>query len=41
MKNTVEGIKSRPNEADDQINELEDKIAENTQSEQKKRKSNF
>ena len=36
MKNTLEGINSRLDEAEDQIRDLEDKVAENTQSEQKK-----
>ena len=36
MKNTLEGLNSRLDEAEDQIRDLEDKVAENTQSEQKK-----
>ena len=39
MKNTVEGIKSRLNEAEDQISELEDKVEKITQKEQEKEKS--
>ena len=38
MKSTLEGINSRLDEAEDWINHLEDKIAENIQSEQQKRK---
>ena len=38
MKNTVEGIKSRLNEAEDQISELEDKVENNNQKEQEKEK---
>ena len=33
MKNTLEGIKRRPDEAENQISELEDKVEKNTQSE--------
>ena len=38
MKNTLEGINSRLGEADDHINDLENKIAENIQTEQPKEK---
>ena len=38
LKNTVEGIKSRPNEAQDQISELEGKVEKNIQNEQEKEK---
>ena len=38
MKNTVEGMKTRPDEAEDQISELEDKVDKNTQKEQEKEK---
>ena len=38
MKNTGEGIKSRLNEAEDQISELEGKVEKNTQKEQEKEK---
>ena len=38
MKNTLQGINSRRDEAEDQNNDLEDKEAENTQSEQQKEK---
>ena len=38
MKNTVEGIKSRLDEAEDRISELEDKVEKNTQKEQEKQK---
>ena len=34
MKNTLEGINSRLNEAEDQISNLEYKVTEDTQSEQ-------
>ena len=37
MKNTLEGINSRVDEGKDQVHSLEDKKAENNQSEQKKR----
>ena len=36
MKNTLEGINSRINEAEEQINELEDILVENTAAEQNK-----
>ena len=36
MENTSRGINSRLNEAKDQISNLEDKVAENTQLEQRK-----
>ena len=36
LKNTVEGIKRRPNEAEDWISELENKIEKNSQKEQEK-----
>ena len=39
LENTVEGIKSRFNEAEGQITELEDKVERNTQKEQEKEKS--
>ena len=39
MKNTSEVIQSRLNETYDWISNLEDKVAENTQSEQQKEKS--
>ena len=35
MKNTVEGIKSRLDEAEGQISELEDKVETNTKKEKK------
>ena len=38
MKNTLEGINSRWNEAEVQISDLEDKVAETTQSEQQQEK---
>ena len=38
MKNTLEGIKCRLDKAEDWINELEDKVTENTQSEQQQEK---
>ena len=38
MKNTVEGIKSKLDEAENQISELEDKVEKNSQTEQKKEK---
>ena len=34
MKNTVEGIKSRLDEAEDQVSELVDKVEKNSQTEQ-------
>ena len=39
MKNVLEGINIGFDEAEDQISYLEEKIAENTQSEQQKEKS--
>ena len=36
MKNTLEGINSRINEAEEQVNELEDILVENTAAEQNK-----
>ena len=41
MKNTLEGINSRLGEAEDRISDFEDKVAENTQSDQQKEKKNF
>ena len=38
LKNTGEGIKSRLDEAEDQISELEGKVEKNTQKEQEKEK---
>ena len=38
LKNPVDGIKSRPYKAEDQISELEDKVEKNTQNEQDKEK---
>ena len=38
LKNTVEGIKSRLDEAEDQISKLEHKVEKNTQNEQEKEK---
>ena len=38
MKNTIEGINSRVDEADVWISELEDKVGTNTQTEQEKEK---
>ena len=38
MKNTLEGIKSRLDEAEDQISELENRVEKNTQNEQEKEK---
>ena len=38
MKNTLEGIKIRLDEAEDQIGELEDKVEKDTQLEQQKEK---
>ena len=35
-KNSLQGIKSGVDEAEDQVRDLEDKEAENTQSKQKK-----
>ena len=40
MKNTLEGFNSRPDETEERISELEDKVADYTQSEQHKRKKN-
>ena len=38
MKNTLEGINSRVDEAEDWVNNLENKVAENTQLKQQKKK---
>ena len=38
MKNTVEGVKRRLDEAENQISKLEDKVEKNTQNEQEKEK---
>ena len=38
LKNTVQGMKSRFDEAEDQMSELEDKVEKNTQKEQEKGK---
>ena len=38
LKNTGEGMKSRLDEAEEQISELEDKVEKNTQKEQEKEK---
>ena len=38
MKNTVEGIKSRLDEAEDQTSELEDTVEKNSQKDQEKEK---
>ena len=38
MKNTVEGINSRLDDAEDQISDLEDKVSENTWLQQQKKK---
>ena len=38
LKNTVEVIKSRPDEPEDWISKLEDKVERNTQNEQEKEK---
>ena len=38
MKNILEGTNSRLDEAEDKINNLEDKIAENIRSEQQREK---
>ena len=38
MKNILEGTNSRLDEAEDKINNLEDKIAENTQENNNKKK---
>lgn len=40
-KNTLEGINSRVDEAEDQISRLEDKVTENTQVEQQQEKRIF
>ena len=40
MKDTLQGINSRVDEAEDQIRDLEDERAENTQSEHQKEKKN-
>ena len=37
MKNTLSGINSRLDKAEDQVSNLEDKLEENTQSEQQKK----
>ena len=39
--NTLQGINSRADEAEDQIRDLEDKEVENTQSEQQRKKREF
>ena len=41
IKNNLQGINSRLNEADDQISGLEYKKAKNTQSEQQEEKKNW
>ena len=38
LKNTVEGIKSRLNEGEDWISEIEDKVEKNIQEEEEKEK---
>ena len=38
LKNTVQGIKTRLDEAEDQISKLEDKVEKNTQNKQEKEK---
>ena len=38
LKNTGEGIKSRLDEAEDQISKLQEKVEKNTQKEQEKEK---
>ena len=38
MKNTLEGINSKLNEAEDRITDLKEKVAENTQLEQQNEK---
>ena len=38
MQNTLEGIKSRLNKAEDQISDLKEKVTENTQSDHQKEK---
>ena len=37
MKNTLEGINSRPNDTEEWISDLEDKVVEITATEQKKK----
>ena len=39
MKNNIGGINSRLDEEEDQISDLEDKVEENTQSEQQQEKN--
>lgn len=41
MKNTLGGVKDRPDEAEDRINNLKNKVAGSTQSEQQKVKRIF
>ena len=41
LKNTLEGINSRLDDTEEWISELEERIVEITQAEQKKRKKNF
>lgn len=41
MKNTLEGINSRLNDAEEQISDLEDRVMEIAQSEQQKEKRIF
>ena len=41
MKKTLERINFRKNKAEGQFNDLEDKVAENTQSEQQNEKNNL
>ena len=41
MKHTLEGIKRRLDEAEDRISDLQNKVAENTQSERQKEKEFF
>ena len=38
LKNTVEGIKRRLNEAEGQVSKLEDKVEKNTRNKQEKEK---
>ena len=38
LKDTVEGIKSRFHEAEDQISNLEEKLGKNTQKEQERKR---
>ena len=40
MKNTLEGINGRLNDTEEQISDLEDRVVETTDVEQKKRKQN-